>query len=277
MSALLFTLFGVQSAIEFDCTSDEKHSLRAKASEHEIEDNSPLIDHVKVELGKLSITGIITNTPVTASAIELITSTGTFKLVAPVTGRQVLQQLTIPPAAQGELGASISTSIFSRGASISGGTVLPVPRIGPVKPEPTPIRVNPAQRLKVPSNQELRATGFDVGDRVKQVDSALQLLVQTSTPVRVLTTLREYPLMVIEDFSVDQRPEDALHFSLELKQVRYATVSTTTIRARNTDKPRNKEEAPVVASAPPPTTLPPLDQEKLKSYYAHALDAATGD
>lgn len=267
MTAILFSTFGTLSAIEFDCTIDETHTRTASATEHDVEEGAAISDHVKVGLPRLSLQAIITNTPLNASAVDILVASGRYKLVAPVRASQTTSTVAVPSFARQELGSSLYTNGWVSGAAVSGGMGYGlVPRIGPVAfppqlaPKPTVI---PAVREKRPVAQAMQVTTIESVDRVLETFAVLDLLMETGTQVRVLTDLKEYPVMVIESLSIPRRAEDALHFSMSLKAMRFATVKSTFIRARLTEKKQDQPPAPVAPAAVAAPTLPPEIQERV--------------
>jgi len=54
-------------SFEFDVTDSENHEWSADVTDHEIEDGSPITDHIQLKQRTLTLSGVVSNTPLDAS------------------------------------------------------------------------------------------------------------------------------------------------------------------------------------------------------------------
>ncbi len=242
MSAcILFEAFGVTSIVQFDATLVENHSSSAKATEHPVEEGAALTDHVRPDLDRVSVTGIITNTPTNDTSISRVAGA---RVVAGMVGGPTYLRL------------AFNTSKQTRAASLVGGFISPLNINGFGRPAKRAEFV-PGTRGTFPADVVGSAMQFPVRkDRPKEVYNVLQFLCSSGIEVKLLTELREYPTMVIEQLRAPVTIEDAIQFSLELKQIRFATTKRTKIvpTKRLTAETRGQtlvDEGPSAGFAPP--------------------------
>lgn len=225
MSAIIFTLFGTTSAVEFDCTLTETHSSSAKATEHPVEEGANVSDHVRPELDRVQIEGVITNTPLNDVSVSTFLGEDgrPLKRIAALQGR---------PAT---LALHGKTSIQTKTGSLRGGFVIPVlvPVVGGAIRQATASQPEfvPGERRTVYNSVSGTSMQFSTPmDRVKEVYGVLQMLCTSGVEVKLVTDLREYPTMLIESLSSPRAPMDAMVFSMTLKQIRFAETKKSQVR-----------------------------------------------
>lgn len=240
MTAILFTMFGVNNAVEFDCTLSESHSSSASPTEHPVEKGVAIYDHVHVAPDRVQLEGLITDTPLnttTASIFRSVAgvSTDKYRVVAAMKG--------VPTAADYRYKTSRQRSL----GTLSGQTPVAfhVPLVGNTnkffgKPTFTPGEFAQDVHQKLTGHpiqfEEAR-------NRVQEVYEVLQLLVTTGTEVVLLTDLREYPKMLITSLTAPRRPEHSMAFQMSLQEVRSVSTKETkvTVTPKNPAEPRGKD------------------------------------
>lgn len=234
MAVLVFQKGAAFSAIEFDCTVSEVHHSKATATEHPIEKGAHITDHYRKRLDGVSVQGMITNTPLNASAI-LHTIKGSIEpawTVAPAVG-------TVAP-----LILNTQASVRERGASVRGGQPPwiqpPIVKIQPERPRVT--RALQSSRYISTSMQTMQFVS-EV-DRVRAVYQALVGIMDEGVTVRLITDLREYPEMFLLDMSAPRMAEDALKFSMELRDAKFVSTETVQVRRTKTTTAEKRAQVP---------------------------------
>lgn len=199
----------IYDSIEFDATLSEVHSESSTVTEHPIDKGANISDYVSANLTKVTVEGMITNTPVENHKLRLE------YLASPVA------ELTLVPQ---PFVLSVLSKVQTSAARIGGGWLAPYqPPL--VRINPTPIGVVPAQYLPVPVNvggvsyQAPKAV-----NRVLEIYRVLKRLQQNGTSIQVVTQLANYPAMVISSLTAPREAMDAVIFSIEFTQ--YTTTST---------------------------------------------------
>jgi hypothetical protein len=245
MTAILFTLFGTTSVIEFDATLTETHTSSARATEHPVEEGASVTDHVRPELDRVALEGFITNTPINDVSADLFGA----RRVAAMKGDHKTPLTLYSPSSRQSKVASMKglpdpakARAFSAIASRPGGEI--VTYRPPLLNSQPKLEVIPGERRLVPHNVQGTSLQFASPiDRVKEVYNVLQMLCTTGVEVTLVTDLREYPTMLIEKLSAPRQAMAAMSFSLELKQVRFAQVKTGKVAVKRVAEKRAETKA----------------------------------
>lgn len=260
-TALLFDLFGVESALEFDATLSETHSSAATPTDHAVEEGASVTDHVQAELERVSLEGIISNTPLTDMSVSrfLGASGAPRKRVAALRGAPTQTEWRVTHPLQGGPGKLVG------GYSNSTG---PLPLIGRLSPPPYLQKSNPG-RFE-PGRPEQLVSETIVGspvqfdqtvDRVAEVYRVLQFLVTSGVKVTLVTDLREYPSMLVTRLNVPRTTPHAQVFGIELQQLLTVSSRQTTVTVSKA-KPAESRAEETVSAGPTVAWSPTLPQEE---------------
>jgi hypothetical protein len=261
MAYILYTApnSGIQAAVEFDVTLDESPSFTATPTEHPVERGVPITDHVRVGLTRLSLQGMITNTPINEVTAGLSPGPllGNPKTPFSITGYDRKQ---------------------SKVAVVRGGQIPPASlRINGLPRPHTPITVEPSEYRSTPHQYGGVSLQFPERiDRVRKVFDVLSTLLAEGIELYVSTGLREYPQMLMTSLSAPRTIQDAVTFSMEFVEFRRAEVRTVAVRKRA--RVAVKRAMPPVAEGPKPKgwELEPSEGSDLQSVASRLQDQAAG-
>ncbi len=205
--------------IDFDVITTENHKIGARVSDHPVEIGANISDHVRPELLALSITGVVSDTPIRRS-------------VLPGDPIQVTQSASL----------TTTSKVLQSPVSVSGGpgggllndTVESLPGVGAVRRfqrtnAPPPV-ATPAVYREAQSAQSFQYRSFPDGSaRVRQVFEQLESVCRNGIPVEVVTSVRTYPNMLITSIDASREATESLAFEMSLRELRIAEVQNTTI------------------------------------------------
>lgn len=240
MASIIWTSpTGKTAMVEFDCTGSEEHTQAAEVTEHPVEVGADITDHVRPLRVKLNLTGTITNTPINSNITDTSFLVSDARPRGLVVGRPTPFTLRAPEVAKGggakKPGLTTSKQISS--AQIYDGWVSPHKFPGFPRPHGNPF-VEPGERTNVPMN--VGGTSFQAltpQDRVSSCFEALFELCRTGREVRVVTSIREYAVMLISSISAPIAGLDSIDFSISLTEVEFATVAKgVEVRKRTSEK-----------------------------------------
>lgn len=154
---------GQATSITFDATPEQVHDSDADVTEDPVESGAPISDHVKPLPRKVSLSIVVSNTPIAQPPDQMNGVTGS---VAPL-----------------DLGKGVTANVLQWSGTF---------------------------------------------DRVKTVHEELERLKDTGTLVTIVTSLRDYPNMVLKSISARRSAEigDSLEANLQFVQVRIANTTT---------------------------------------------------
>lgn len=207
MAVILYedTRAGLLGAIEFDVVSSENHDVSATATEHPVEKGAPISDHVRPNLIKISLEGVITNAPL----IDAVIGSGQPGFPLQIRGIQT------PVILIG------STKTQLTRATVRGGYTAPY-KVNGFRTIHTPIETTPSTWGDVPFQVGGRSLQFpNTQDRVNAAYEILSGICQAGSLVTLSTKLKEYPEMVILSVKAPRTPEDCLAFQLEFQEARF--------------------------------------------------------
>lgn len=266
MASIVFSQGASLFAIEFDATLSEQPTQTAMVTSHPVERGQPLTDFVKPDTLKLSLVGFVTDSPLNDTWID--------RAKALPVGRVMF----------GDAPLTITTQRYRQAkyAQVSGAHPNPLPggfRVPFYSRRFTPGKATPGQTVPetVTVAANARTADLDV-ERVKIVWKTLLELIAAAEPVTVVTSLKEYPNMVVSSVSAPQSsPQNAVSFEIELTEVRYADTRVVGFTKLNAaPKPAEKRnEAEKVDVGAPLDSLGSEDTE-LKSWMASSSDALPG-
>lgn len=194
--ALLSLLFGEPQkaqigVMQLDASINESHSRTAVPTRSEIEDGSTIADHIKLEPKKLTITGVIAESPV--GRAEALLGLATAGLISGAQG-----------AIGGLAGNVAGTALGSGLASISG---------------------------LVSSDLGEDANGQVIGRSKQDALAYLEELWSQRTPFEVITALTKYENMIITNLDIPREAihGDSLEFTVEMEEIRIVTSSAVQI------------------------------------------------
>lgn len=225
MADLIFTTRDKKiGSIVVDVTTNEKHHLGAKATTHPVEQGSNISDHVILDPVELTIAGVISNHPLK------------------------------PPA-----GVDIELKEFKWQTTGPGGLVGSVlPSAGILGTLTTGI--TGAFGL---NEKGAQAQGYAIEfDRMRDSFSEFLGLFEARSPVTIITTLRDYENMILENLDVDQEASNAntLVFTCSAKQI---TITTTQKADALPDTLKLSGKPKISKGVKPPHD--PTDTEKKKT------------
>jgi hypothetical protein len=218
--------------IEFDATIYDNYVDTATVTEHPIEDGQSISDYVKPQLSRLTLTGTITNTP--------LTSTSTSR------GSPAYEPLVAVP---GRTSFQARQRAMREGAAAVGGLGTPVQPPG-FKVPPSPIRIIPASYSETAQNFSAEVVTFpSYVSRTRAIYQRLVWLQENAKNLTVGTSLKDYFDMLITSVSVPRsEAEDSIDITIEF--VKYIQVTATAVTVRR-PKPKVKPEIDRVASVEP--------------------------
>lgn len=226
MAAIVWEMsVGPLAILEFDCTPAENHVASAEITEHPVEKGAAMTDHVKPNQRVITLEGMITNTPINETTI------GTMYPIAGVVGSRTPKIITVGNRAGQPLLKKVSDASLNPGY-VSPFSVPGFPR-GYTAPSFIPRVTAPAQHTASGSVFTLLARE----DRVKACYDALVALCLTGRQVKLVTDLQEYDSCFIKQVGAPRAVVDAIKFSIEIHQVRFASTELVEIRKK---KPREK-------------------------------------
>lgn len=229
---------GQTFSLEIDATTSEQHEAANTVTDHPVEQGASISDHVRQNPNALTISGVISNTPVYLPKDHAGGA------------RDATQKVT----AQWDGYDSRGTA---KGAPKTLGDALPVP------PLLGAISIGLGDEAKIGqlvSGGSLTATvsTFSVPfNRVKDCDEALLDVRNKGLLCVVTTRLRTYERMAIESYSAPVAADtgDALVFTIAFKQVGSGTTETVPVPALPTKKKSKGAISKVESSEPESTSL----------------------
>ena len=226
---------GVLSALEFDATLSEVHSASATVTEHPVEKGAAITDHVRPQLDRVQLEGLITNTPINSTAVQVALLRGTLqagaKPVAGLRGAYTGQDFTV------------TRYRWLRGFKMTGGNMAPYrpPLIGVPPPK---VKVEASERAAERITYGGKLLQFpERVDRVGAVFQTLRTLCREGVPVRLVTELQDYPDMLITSVEAPRMPEDAIRFQMSLTSVRYVATRLVDVKIKKTAEKRAQTKA----------------------------------
>jgi len=222
---------GALRIIAFDATLRDTHAGAATATEHALDVNAKVTNHVRAESRRLTLEVEVTDTP-----------------LIPVNG-----------AANTDLQINRTFRDFTQGAQASVTPGLFVPGFGTV---PTPVvSFTPAVQTDRSEPTKARVTTYAGGlSRVREVFTALDSLRESGTAVQVTTRLRTYSEMVITNVGAPHGPEEAVTFTVDLVEIRRASSEIVQVEPRVEEKRAEKKQGTGSQPKYPP---PPAQKESL--------------
>lgn len=226
MIQISYSTGGVLAVIEFDATISATHLAGSDVTEHSVEAGVNVTDHIRPRVDRLTLDCFVTNSPIRVPKTNLGGATGG---VGPL-DLEVPTTTELPISVPG-VGAALKGAGLLNGTSVVKATVLQF-------------------------NGDF--------DRVGEVYHELKTLQETATLLTVVTDLREYEDMVIEELTVPREvgDGDAAHFQLGLKHIRFATAKVV---------PAPKIAAKKVNRGVQPPTL--VSEDEKKSILAKLSDS----
>lgn len=266
---------GADIAIAFDATVRERHSLSALITEHAVENGSNISDHMRPDNDRLSLEIVISNTPIRTgphgpanpALSHMDGATGEFQKANlfyhrarhRLPGGPTLTNPGSPPLAIRDLapGASLAGNVAGIGGFAGFGlaAVSSVPIIPGVKPVWTAKDIEPD--TGEPVSEDVQLLQFSAGfDRVKAVYDALRALKDERIKFTVVTSLRTYEDMGLEEMDVERSADigNAFEGSLSMRQFRIVQSETVTVtqpletRGEKTKKRGNQPTADATAA-----------------------------
>jgi hypothetical protein len=268
MAAIIFSATGNMSEVEFDATLSvvefdatlaETHQTSVDVTKHPVERGVSITDHVRPNEDRVMLECIVTNTPINdMAASHFLGALGRIQVAAPL--RMQPAPLTLAGVkVAGELRA-VGMSKQLRTAQIKGPNLPRVPQLrGGVN---SGYRDHPVQAIPGAFKKDVpfARTGTALQsltptDRVKAVYELLYSLVRSGVEVQLVTDLREYPSMVIKSLSAPKTAMDAIIFSMELEEIRFASTKLTEVKALRVEEKRAQAVQEVGPVAPYPMSL----------------------
>lgn len=206
---------GQTFTISLDASVNEVHRLSAIVTDHPVESGVNISDHVRPDLDRIEIEGVISNTPI---ILPRNFADGTQVIEVPIEG---------PPRTVG--------NTIGR----------PIPLIGALASRiPLPL-----------SSQSGVARGFDPPfDRVEAVFQALKKIRDEGSLVRIYTTLRAYENMALENIEVTRNAANGnvLALNISAREVRVGFTRTVEVPAIPTKRTDKGTRAATAVTKPPP-------------------------
>lgn len=237
MATIRYVENGVTNVVYFDATMSESHGRTAEITEHVVERGADLADHVRPSRPDFSMDVMVSNTPIPNRGKPP---------EGRIIGQKVLTFFQSPEQIRNSL--DVNRAVFP--PSIKGGYVAPfsLPLNGGRVGLTTPGGNGPADISTVGSNgnsssritypwvvtpgsysanrvQGLWAEVFtylEAQDRVQDIWTALNGLLERAQVLTVVTRLQEYPSMLIAGIGAPVEARNAITFSLRFKQVGFA-------------------------------------------------------
>ena len=191
---IVWTLDGGElAAVQVDAAVRESHVSSAHATDLAVERGANVTDHVRPQPFQLTVEGIVTNAPIDQPSTQMDGATG------------AMTQVSIDVPRAEELRANRN--------EVAGGRAGLGREAGPGT---------------IAANVWMWSSQFD---RVRTVNEVITNLMSTGTLVKIVTGLREYEDMVIENFEVVRSAQvgEALAFTLSAKQVRIVDSETVSL------------------------------------------------
>lgn len=234
MSAFLYwtNKAGASKILWFDVTTEEQHHLKAEITESPVEEGINVTDNVRPAADTLSLTCFISNAPITnkADVSALVKKSG--KLIGAQVGSTQGEKLDVkvyePPLmpTPGSLINALSSAI--------------------------------GNLLKGKKEYKAQVLKFDKDfDNVQDTYFALKELRDTGQRIEVVTTIRTYKDMVVEDVSMPRNAEHGTGASVTVSLKEIRVVSTLKVKAPRPaevlGQPRKNQGAKGPSDADDPT------------------------
>jgi len=235
---------GLLTLLAFDATITETHSRKAAVTEHPVEEGSPVSDHVLPSAQEISMSAVVSNTPIYVDQDY---------------------SATAPLQAGGVVGTLPLTGLASRwikNVEVKGGFVQPYKPPGFPR-YAAPITVTPAVRDTEQYAASAKVLQFPApSNRVRDAWRILDELMLEGTVCTVHSELNIYPAMVLVSMSAPREAKDSVEFELEFKAVRYAFVGEAEearIKPVRREKPESHDPKTPQGQAPTITSQQLID------------------
>jgi hypothetical protein len=234
---------GALRIIAFDATLRDTHAGAATATEHALDVNAKITNHVRAEARRLTLEVEVTNTPLIP-----IEGSGSTDL-------QINRTFKDFTAAQ----ATVTQGVF-------------LPGLGTV---PSPIvSFTPGTQTDRSNPTKARVTTYSGGlNRVREVYTALDSLRESGTAVQVVTRLRTYSEMVITNVGTPHGPEDSVTFTVDLVEIRRASSEVVQVEPLVSEKRAEKKQG---TGSQPKYEPPAAQKESLAAKLAGIDSKALG-
>lgn len=208
MSAFFYwtTKAGASKILWFDVTTEEQHHLKAEVTEHPVEEGINVTDNVRPEADSLSLTCFISNTPIFSKVEVAAGIKRSGKLIGAQAGSVKGEKLDVK---------TYDPPLLPTPGSLINALTSAISNLLTGKKE------YKAQVLK-----------FDKDfDNVQETYFALKELRDTSQRIEVITSVRSYKDMVLQDVSMPRTSEHGTGaaVTIQLKEIR--VVSTLKVKA----------------------------------------------
>lgn len=241
----------IANRISFDATLNENHEGTAEVTEHNVERGADLADHIRPNRPDLSLTVMITNTPIESSGRLVGEWVPNVTVQAPKWATQGFQprEAKEPVIKTGPNGLRGPLSIINPGTNIN--------LIGGIRID---TKVTPGQNeLSFHKFMLVKAFQFaDQADRLTDLWEAFNRLKNEGTLLLVSTRIQDYENMVIARVSAPVEARDSINFGLTFKQIGYADQLVITevdkvkvaVKKAEKPKPQGPKETYEVESEP---------------------------
>lgn len=248
---------GQEVLVTFDATERDRHSTRANVSQFAVETGSNITDQVRAENDRVSLDIRISNTPFTIKGRDQANpdyshmdgatfDTQNVPLVYPAgqPKQRAAPRLVTegsPPLSLRDVapGAEISAQLL--GLSGLPGVVASVGAGIKVFPAITPVWQPGAETPKSPPQQEISVRQASKPfDRVRRVYEELTAMAKRGQICTVVTSLREYESVVLENVETLRETSGMIECSLEIVQIR--VVSSQTVEVTLPAEPRGQKQ-----------------------------------
>ncbi len=249
---ILFTKpSGVEALISIDATIEETHASAALVTEHVVEEGTNISDNVRVENGRYAVVMMITNTPIrqpgshTGGAVGSFQPTILFATSPPrrQDGNPILTNPGSPPRSVRDLSKVINVTGAAGGAPAEVGvplTILGSVQIPGVRPQFTPQPIIPQAAADGPDATVLQFS--QPFNRVSEVYEELRKIVETGTFIKIVTDLRTYPNMIIENLETPIEAKGSVQIAMDAVQIRIVSTETVEItEPKQTRGERNRK------------------------------------
>lgn len=236
---ILFTKpSGEDAIISVDASIEETHNSSALVTEHAVEEDTNISDHVRPENDRFSVEMMITNHPIRQPGSHADGATSAFSsailfATTPLrrnTGNPILTNPGSPPRTVRDLTKGISVAAAAGGAPAEIGVGLTVG--GSVKIPGIPPTFEPQPLIPEAGADGPDATVLQFSqefNRVRAVYEELRGILRTGTIVKIVTSLRTYENMIFENMSTPRNVNNSESVRLTLEAVQVRIVSTDTV------------------------------------------------
>jgi hypothetical protein len=264
---------GQLAMISIDATVEEVPQVSALITEHAVEEGGNVSDHVRPENDRLTLSFVISNTPINVPQTNADGVTGSIQPLqfavagAPrrLDGNPILTTPFFPGRFIGSTPRiSINVGPFFRATFGAGLKTLPTPERPQFQPQP----LLPGGELDAGASTLQFSQPFD---RISSVYEELRDIIRSGIVVSIITSLRTYNNMALANLSAPRTADtaNAVEFSVDATQVRI--VSTETVAAPEPVQVRGNVQTRKGPRPPGPTTE--AEQVKAKSMLKKFQDS----